>query len=302
MRALVIALTLTLAAPAVAIAQSDEEALTIPATVSDDRFELTMVSPKLVWTDKEPIEIGATLAYLGEEPVTIWHSDQSPVDFALRSIDGPYDTTPVSDLMCGRSEFGPGGVGLYPFAKSGSYDPQGELGKFWRAWFRQPELLLPVGTYQIIAYAEHGASGCDDIRRLDAALTVEVVKDWGPLAVVPEGGAGDAGLGPGRLLLTGECATFRADGGGAEVLLVWPADITEWRPQNWRIVMDQRRYGTTRLSSGDRVMIGGVPLTQDTPEETERIRAWLDASWIQPPDPSCPTEHLFHVGEVRKLN
>lgn len=44
--------------------------------------------------------------------------------------------------------------------------------------------------------------------------------------------------------------------------------------------MDQRRYGIARLSDGDHVMFGGVLLTQDTPEETERLRAWREASWI----------------------
>jgi hypothetical protein len=191
----------------------------------------------------------------------------------------------------------------YPYVKSGGWDPQGKPGTpFSGAWARQRELQLPVGTYRIIAHAQHGEGFCEDIRSLEAALTIEVVEDWGPLAVVPESATGDAGLGPGRLTRVGECMLFRADGSEDEVLLVWPADSTEWRPKNQRIVVDQGRSGKVRLSNSDRLMIGGVPLTQDTPEETERIRAALDASWVQPPDPSCPTENMFHVGEVKKLD
>jgi hypothetical protein len=119
--------------------------------------------------------------------------------------------------------------------------------------------------------------------------------------VVAEGGAGDAELGSGRLLHLGECVIFRTDGSGDEVLLVWPADITEWRPNDQRIVVDQGRSGKVRLSNGDRVRVSGTPLVQDTPEETGQTRIMLDISWVQPPDPSCPTDHLFHVGEVHKL-
>lgn len=280
MRSLVIALTLALAMSTAASAQADEVTVAAPATVSDDRFELSIVSPRLVWRDREPIEIGATLAYLGEEPATVRHSGGEAIEFEVRQLDGPYRNVWGYDAICGLSEFGPGGVGLYPFRSE----------------------RLPVGTYQVIAHAQHDDTQCDDIHQLDAALAIEVVADWGPLAVAPHGGAGDAGLGPGTLTIGEDCVGFRPDQGGADVLLVWPADITEWRPQNRRIVMDQRRYGVTRLSDGDHVMLGGVPLTQDTPEETERIRAWLDSSWIEPPDPSCPTEYLFHVGEVQVLD
>ena len=75
------------------------------------------------------------------------HPDRSPVDFALQQTDGPLDTSPVSDLMCGQTEFGPGGVGLYPSTESGSHSPNGARSKFWGAYFREPELVLPVGTY-----------------------------------------------------------------------------------------------------------------------------------------------------------
>jgi hypothetical protein len=65
--------------------------------------------------------------------------------------------------------------------------------------------------------------------------------------------------------------------------------------------MEQRRDGTTRLADGDRVMFGGVSLMGGSISEAARIRAWLDASWVQAPDPSCPTEYLFHVAEVEVI-
>jgi hypothetical protein len=62
-----------------------------------------------------------------------------------------------------------------------------------------------------------------------------------------------------------------------------------------------RLAGTTRLPDGDRVLLGGVSLMGDSVFEATRIRAWLDASWVQAPDPSCPSGPLFHVGEVEVL-
>jgi len=138
-------------------------------------------------------------------------------------------------------------------------------------------------------------------RRAEATPSATPI-DWGPLAVVSEGGAPDAGLGPGTLSIGADCVTLKGNRAEEGVTLVWPSDETSWRPNERQIVFEYRTNGITRLSDGDRVKFGGMSLEQDTPEVTERISAWLEESWIQPPHPSCPTEHRWHVGEVRVLD
>jgi hypothetical protein len=302
-----LAISLVAVLPGAAHGQSDPDPLgvVLSAGASDHVFELEISAPA-TWTAGEPIEVGGTLAYVGTEP-TMTVTGSGLVFWGAEQLDGPVHAEPGWRPVARQYDFEVGDVETYTFTKSGGYDASGPDAAFWSAWFDDPELRLPAGTWRIYALARYRLPGASGETELVADVEIEVMDDetasgtdWGPLAVLPEGGAGDAGFGPGILSIGEDCVTLTSSTGENATTLVWPADTTIWRPENQRIVIEQRRYGTTRLSDGDRVMIGGVPLVADTPEYEERLRAWLEASWVQPPRPSCPAE-LFHVGEVRKL-
>jgi hypothetical protein len=304
---------LAVAMPAAVLGQADATPSETPAEVADtardDLFELTVSTPRATWAVGEPVEVTGTFAYVGEEPeVTVTGSGSGLVFWGAEQLDGPIHAGPGMHYDQRRYQFATGDIETHAFTKSGGYVADGPDAPFWIAWFNDYELRPPAGTWRIYALALYGGPGGQQGNKLVAEVEIQVVEDagksagdWGPLAVLAEGGSGDAGLGPGVLSIGDDCVTFKADRGEVAVMLVWPADRTTWHPEDRRIVMDQRRDGTTHLSDGDRVMLGGVPLTQDTPEETERIRSWLDASWVQAPDPSCPRDYLFHVGEVEVL-
>ena len=122
----------------------------------------------------------------------------------------------------------------------------------------------------------------------------------GPLAVITQGGAPDAGLGPGALTIGSECVTVLGDRGSEGVTLVWPSGQTSWRPLERQIVFEHPIEGTTTLSDGDRVVFGGMGLGGDTPEAAAQVAAWLEKVWVQRLDPSCPTA-LWWVGEVSRV-
>lgn len=133
-----------------------------------------------------------------------------------------------------------------------------------------------------------------------AEPTSSPLPDWGPLAVVAGGGGPDATTGPGTLSIGADCVTFRSDGASDLDTLVWGSDRTSWNPKDRRIVFEHHINGITRLSDGDRVAFGGMELEQDLLEASEGLSAWLEASWVRPPDPSCP-EAMWLVGEVSVL-
>jgi hypothetical protein len=316
MRLLAVSLMVGLAvvAPATAVGQADaspaEMSTEVTDSARDDLFELTISTPRATWAVGEPVEVTGTLAYVGEEPeVSVVGSGRGIVLWGAERLDGSIHAGPGWDIgSLRRYEFATGDVETHTFTKSGDYAADGPDAPFWAAWSFDDHLRPPAGTWRIYALARYGGPGAETDNRLVAEVEISVVgdadmsaRDWGPLAVLPGGGAGDAGRGPGVLSIGEHCVTFKADGGEVAVMPIWPADRTTWHPQDRRIVMEQRRYGTTRLSDGDRVMLGGVSLMGDSVQEATRIRAWLDASWVQAPDPSCPTEDLFHVGEVEVL-
>jgi hypothetical protein len=178
MRSLVIALVLVVATAMVVAAQSEEMGVSPPSaladTATDASFELAITTPKATWSADEPIEVSATLAYLGQkEKRFVTSGGETIVLFEIEQLDGPIDTGYSRDTSCVRHRFARGDVKAYPFQKS--VGPFGDMAKFWRSWLREPDLGLPAGTYRVTAHAEYGPPKCGETANLDAAVTIEVV-------------------------------------------------------------------------------------------------------------------------------
>jgi len=110
---------------------------------------------------------------------------------------------------------------------------------------------------------------------------------WGPLAVVDDPAIGglDAAIGPGRLFIGPRCVTLRGKD-GSRTTLVWRAGDTRWDPEAREIVFVDRNLGLWRLSSGDRVILGGFsPASLDEVANHEGPGL---APWITLPDDACP--------------
>jgi len=291
----------------------------------NDLFALTIATDRTQVVADEPIAITTTLRYIStakNKNATVSGPGGGLVAFGVEQLDGPIDTGPGWRLSCGFHRFAPGEVQEILFEKSGGFDADGPMAGFWRTWFADSILRLPEGQYVITAYAYHGGRGAvctGPWETLTASVSLEVVAeptpppslsadasaapeadDWGPLAVVAGGGGPDATTGPGTLSISADCVTFQGDGATGADTLVWGSDRTSWRPKNQRIVFEHHQHGTTRLSDGDRVSFGGMALEQDLLEASEGLSVWLEESWVQPPDPSCP-EAMWLVGEVAVL-
>jgi hypothetical protein len=116
---------------------------------------------------------------------------------------------------------------------------------------------------------------------------VSVPAGWGPLAVVDDPAIGglDAAIGPGRLSIGPRCVTLRGED-GSRTTLVWRAGDTRWDPKAREILFVDRNLGLWRLSSGDRVILGGF--SPASPEEVANQEGPGLAPWITEPDDACP--------------
>lgn len=116
------------------------------ASAEDALFRLTLTTPQATYGTNDPIRPIATVTYLGpQEAVTTFHAT-SPVGFRIEEIGGDRLMSGATRLPCRSTELARGAPALYPLAKSGDTSSG-----FDEAWYRDPVLRLPAGTWRIIA-------------------------------------------------------------------------------------------------------------------------------------------------------
>ncbi len=159
--------------------------------VNDGTFELTLAASKSRYSASDPIVAHATLRYLGSDPsVTIFHSEIGPVGFAIDEPvplagGGAVQLSAISRLMCTSSVLRPGIPLDVAFSKSGgntagSPPPSDDV---VRAFFGDPVLRLPVGTWHLVALASLSLDSCGgEKHQLQARITIKI--DEGGVALV----------------------------------------------------------------------------------------------------------------------
>ncbi len=127
------------------------------------------------WALGEPIEITATLAYIGAAPLmTVIGSGGGIVHFGIEQLDGPFAMGPLVIGSAQGYDFSTGDVMTVPYVKSGAYDADRLTALFWGLWFDDPELRLTPGTYRIYAVADYDVPDVPITDGLRAAVVVEV--------------------------------------------------------------------------------------------------------------------------------
>jgi hypothetical protein len=158
-----------------AIATTSPGVVPAIADVRDDLFALSMRSPTQRYAVNELIALETTLRYVGApEHMTVTGSGSGIVGFTIEQLDGPVDIGGARTGDCKRYEFQRGQVDQIRFQKSGGFSADDPMAPFWRAFFRDPQLRLPTGTYRVTAEALHGAPECGQERRLAASILIVV--------------------------------------------------------------------------------------------------------------------------------
>lgn len=160
------------------------------SVVSDGTFELSFSASKSRYSESEPIVAKATLTYLGSDPsITIFHglgADHGPIAFAIDEPvplpgGGAVKLEAVVRESCVSSVLRPGVPLGVAFAKSGGSDvdaspmPSDDV---VQAFFGDPILRLPAGTWHLVALANLSLGGCGgEKHQLMARITITVGQD-----------------------------------------------------------------------------------------------------------------------------
>lgn len=157
----------------------------VAASAEDATFRLDLTTPQATYGPKDAIEPVATMTYLGPRAIeTVFHAAY-PIGFSIEEVGGPRLMGGGMDQPCLRTELSKGGSAVLPFAKAGS--PDDPTQGFDRAWYEDPVLRLPAGTWRIIAYLDVFIGDCGGERhQLTVQNEIEVVAgDASPAAATP---------------------------------------------------------------------------------------------------------------------
>jgi len=121
----------------------------VVGTAEDANFRLVLTTPRLTYTANEAIEPVATVTYLGPNATeTMFHATQ-PIGFRIEEVGGIRLMGGATRLPCLSTELAKGASAIVAFGKAGS--PDDPKNGFDLAWYEDPVLRLPAGTWRILA-------------------------------------------------------------------------------------------------------------------------------------------------------
>jgi hypothetical protein len=113
----------------------------------DSAFRLELTTPRRTYKPTDAIEPVAVVTYLGPAAETSIHHGGSIVGFDIEEVGGPRTLYGGMPAVCATSMIRGDTPLTFPYIKSGSIG-----GVFDQAWFDDPVLHLPAGTWRIHAY------------------------------------------------------------------------------------------------------------------------------------------------------
>ena len=171
---------LSVAVMALATACSEQPAPSgapVVASTSGHGLTLSIAAEQSAARVGEPIEVAANLRHDAVADVVVSGSGMGVVAFTVTRLeDGLTSGPPVMTGDCALHVV-PAGSGLgYPFEKSGGWAPDDPNAAFLQAYFAEPELTLPSGTWRIEArtYGNLGEGCTGELLELSAAVDVVV--------------------------------------------------------------------------------------------------------------------------------
>ena len=115
-------------------------------------FILEAGVPKVRWSPEEAIEVVSSLTFVGPAPrQTIWASGSGVVAFAIAEIGGRRRMGGAATADCFPYPYERAVKTAVPFRKSGGWTGDDPDGAFYAAFFRDPQLHLPMGRWRITA-------------------------------------------------------------------------------------------------------------------------------------------------------
>ncbi|MFN2483478.1 MAG: hypothetical protein ABR509_00880 [Candidatus Limnocylindria bacterium] len=153
--------------------------VTPPLGDSDEErsFRLDFQVDRERYVAGEPINAHAVLTYLGPDTVTLRGPGTGLIGFGVDQLDGPITIFSASTTDCAPHVLEAGRPMIQPFQKSGGFSPDDPNVEFFEAYFRDPVLRLPSGSWELVAGAGFyiGDCGPGDVQvSLTTSVRIEV--------------------------------------------------------------------------------------------------------------------------------
>ncbi len=183
----VMTVALAIIVGALALRPATHPAATGPVTAvaEDGMFRLELTTPHGTYGLGDAIGPVARVTFLGPDAaVTVQHT-HSQLVFQIHEVDGVRAMEGGSRFSCESTNIVKGEPLVVPFGKSGSPDDPA-LG-FDLAWYEDPVLTLPVGTWRITATMDFHVGGCGaGSHLLSVSNLIQVVAPTGDGPVVDQ--------------------------------------------------------------------------------------------------------------------
>jgi hypothetical protein len=153
----------------------------VVGTAEDANFRLVLTTPRTTYTTSDAIEPVASVTYLGPKASETMFHAMYPIGFRIEEVGGVRNMGGGMDQPCISTELAKGSSDVLPFGKAGS--PDDPKAGFDIAWYQDPVLRLPLGTWRIIAYLDIQLGKCGgEPHQLTVENVVRVVAGANPTA------------------------------------------------------------------------------------------------------------------------
>jgi hypothetical protein len=159
------------ATPTGTAAPSPSEGAVI-GSVGDGIFRLDLKTPHGIYGPGDAIEPVATLFYIGPDSTVTFGHGAPTISFRIEEIGGDRRMGGFVEDVCQSTTLERGQPTTFPFVKAGTVSAT-----FDQAWYADPTLHLPTGTWQILADLDAYVDSCGldaDIHKLTVATTIVV--------------------------------------------------------------------------------------------------------------------------------
>jgi hypothetical protein len=133
----------------------DPSALEAPARAEtvDGRFGLAFELPRTTWSSREAVEGQAALILLGNGRTEIGASGGGPIAFSIIEVGGTRIMGAASNDDCATHVLSAAEPITSRITKSGGWSEDDPNAAFYEAFFADPALHLPPGTWDVTAVA-----------------------------------------------------------------------------------------------------------------------------------------------------
>lgn len=164
----------------------------VHASTRSGDFLLEIQSRKAWYLRDEPIEISARLTYLGSDrmfDIRIGHGAGGPMKFGIVEPVNGLTLSPAWLLSCNTSALTAGRSLEKAFEKSGGFEGTDPRAAEWQAFYNEPRLILPTGTWHPYVQATFSLGDCDGSAvNIRAEIEIQVVEEPPPAPTEPGDG------------------------------------------------------------------------------------------------------------------